>query len=176
MKKKSQTFSYLFLLFCVMLYIFIALTSPEKAFIALDKSFQLLKEIVPILLLVLLLTATLSILVHPKAITKYLGKDSGVKGWFIAISGGVLSHGSTYVWYPILQDFRLHGAKDGLIIAFFYARAIKIPWLAMMISYFGLSFTLFLSLYIIIAALLQGLVAQRLLTPPSDPTQTQHER
>ena len=171
---KKNRFSYIFLISTVVLYITVFFVSPENAFCALDKSFQILKKILPVLTLVLILTAVLGILVHPKIISQYLGKNSGIKGWLISISGGVLSHGSTYIWYPILQDFRLHGAKDGLIIAFFYARAIKLPWIPMMISYFGLSFTLVLSLYIIISAFLQGLIAERLIT--CDPIHKQHER
>jgi len=162
---KKNSFSYLFLALILALYIFIFLNSPEHGLIALQKSSLILKEVMPILLLVLVLTALLNILVPSKKIAKYLGEKSGIKGWFIAVLGGLFSHGSSYVWYPILQDFRLHGAKDGLIISFFYARAIKLPWLPMMISYFGLSFTLVLTLYILIASVLQGLLADRLLTP-----------
>jgi uncharacterized membrane protein YraQ (UPF0718 family) len=160
---KKNPFSYLFLAMTVVLYLFIAFTSPENALLSLEKSLKILAEILPILTVVLILTAAMNILIPSKAIRKYLGQESGKKGWFIAIAGGVLSHGSTYIWYSILQDFRLHGAKNGLVIAFFYARAIKLPWLPMMISYFGLSFTLILSLYILIAAFLQGLIAERLL-------------
>jgi len=172
MKKKKNSFSYIFLALTIILYSFLALISPDKTLIALDKSFQILKEILPILVLVLFLTAALSVLLPTKTIQRYLGENSGKKGWFIAIAGGVLSHGSTYIWYPILQDFRLHGAKNGLIIAFFYARAIKLPWIPMMISYFGLSFTLLLSLYILIAAFLQGLISDRFLRQ-RNPTEKQ---
>ena len=173
---KKSRFSYLFLALTVVLYLFLAFASPDKSLLALEKSLKILTEILPVLTVVLMLTAALSILVPSKTIRKYLGKESGKKGWFIALAGGVLSHGSTYIWYPILQDFRLHGAKNGLIIAFFYARAIKLPWLPMMISYFGLSFTLILSLYIIIAAFLQGLIAERLLDPIELPTRQTPEQ
>ncbi len=32
-----------------------------------------------------------------KTVSKYVGKGSGIKGWFLAISTGILSHGPIYV-------------------------------------------------------------------------------
>ena len=99
----------------------------------------------------------LAFLLDPsKKIAKYLGEESGFKGWIIALAGGVLSHGSGYIWYPMLSDLRKHGARDGLIVAFFYARSIKLPWLPLMISYFGFSFTALLTLFVLVGAWLQG--------------------
>jgi len=123
-----------------------------------------LKMIAPILLVVFFLMALLNTFVKPKSIAKHIGKQSGLRGWLIVLAGGVLSHGPGYVWYPMLADMRNHGARNGLVIAFFYARAIKLPWLPVMVSYFGLSFTLLLTLYVIVGAWLQGLIADRLLS------------
>ena len=67
-----------------------------------------------------------------------------------------------YAWYPLLEDLRSHGMRDGLIVAFFASRAIKIPLLPMMIDYFGWAFTLVLSFYILIGALVQGLMLELL--------------
>jgi uncharacterized membrane protein YraQ (UPF0718 family) len=163
-KKKTNRFSYIFLALTLALYLFVAFTSPDKAILALDKSMQILRQVVPILVIVLLLTALMNILIKPQTISKYLGNSSGIKGWFIALFGGVISHGSSYIWYPVLQDFRSHGARNGLIIAFLYARAIKLPWLPMMISYFGWGFTLVLTVYILIGAFIQGLISDGLLS------------
>jgi len=91
-----------------------------------------------------------------------LGKESGFKGWVFALLGGILSHGSSYVWYPMLSELRKHGARDGLIVAFFYARAIKLPWLPVMVSYFGITFTLVLSVYILLGAWIQGLIVDKI--------------
>lgn len=106
--------------------------------------------------------ALLSSLIKPKKIVKYLGKESGIKGGIVALAGGVLSHGSSYVWYPILGDLRNQGARDGLIVAFFYARAIKLPWLPVMIGYFGITFSLLLSFYILLGAWIQGVIADKM--------------
>ena len=79
-----------------------------------------------------------------------------------AVAGGILSHGPSYVWYPLLQELRSHGTRDGLVVTFLYVRAIKLPWLPVMVDYFGWSFTLLLSLFLILFGLLQGWLAERL--------------
>jgi uncharacterized membrane protein YraQ (UPF0718 family) len=62
----------------------------------------------------------------------------------------------------MLEDLRIHGMRDGLIVVFFASRAIKIPLLPMMIDYFGWAFTLILSFYILIGALIQGWILETL--------------
>ena len=99
--------------------------------------------------------------IDEKAISKYLGEESGTKGWLLALVGGILSHGPGYVWYPLLQNLREQGAKDGLIIAFVYVRAIKLPWLPLMVTYFGLSFTLVYTFYVVLGAYVQGMIADK---------------
>jgi uncharacterized membrane protein YraQ (UPF0718 family) len=96
-------------------------------------------------------------------LVKHMGKDSGIKGWAIAVIAGIFSHGPGYVWYPFMQEMRTHGMKEGLIVVFFYARSIKIPWIPMMVSYFSLTFTIILTLYIIISAIIQGIIAEKFL-------------
>ncbi len=167
-KKRTGYFSRLFLLATAAVYVVLAFTLPDKATEALYKSLDILKQVIPILVVVLFLTALLNTVVQPKGIAKYLGKESGIKGWVIALTGGLLSHGPSYIWYPILSDIRQNGAKNGLMVAFFYAKAVKLPWLPMMITYFGLSFTLILTLYILLAALIQGLIADKFLTESID--------
>ena len=111
--------------------------------------------------------AALNRLVKPRQITRHLGRESGVRGWFWALAAGVISHGPMYVWYPMLDDLRSHGLRNGLIGAFFASRAIKVPLLPMMIDYFGWTFTLVLSCYILIGALAQGWVLELLTRRPA---------
>ena len=118
--------------------------------------------ILPILLLVFFLMALLNSFVDEKAVAKHLGEESGVKGWLLALGAGILSHGPGYIWYPMLQELRERGAKDALIVAFIYARSIKLPWLPLMISYFGVTFTLVLSFYVLVAAWIQGVIVMML--------------
>ena len=90
----------------------------------------------------------------------YLGRESGVKGWLWVLIAGVISHGPMYIWYPLLEDLRSQGMKDAFIVVFFASRTIKIPLLPLMIDYFGLTFTLVLSFYLLVGALIQGLIME----------------
>jgi uncharacterized membrane protein YraQ (UPF0718 family) len=148
-----------------LLYAYTAFLDTAIVTKALYKSLEVLEIVAPILLLVFFLMALLNTFIKPKSIAKYLGSKSGIRGWVVALGGGVLSHGSTLVWYPMLSQLRDHGAREGLIVAFFYARAIKLPWLPVMISYFGMEFTLVLSLSILLGAWVQGIIAEKIITP-----------
>ncbi len=160
--KKSRS-GLVMLAVVALLYLVLGLLHPDKTVAALGESLGVLKMIIPILLLVFFLMALLNAYIDEKAISRHMGEESGIKGWLLALVGGILSHGPGYVWYPLLQNLREQGAKEGLIVAFIYARAIKIPWIPLMITYFGWSFTLVYTFWVVVGAWLQGIIAQRLL-------------
>ncbi|BAF72340.1 permease [Sulfurovum sp. NBC37-1] len=145
----------------VILYAVLFFLKPDKTMDALGESLGVLEMIIPILLIVFFIMALLGTFIDEKAISKHLGEESGAKGWLLALVGGILSHGPGYVWYPLLQNLREQGARDGLVVAFVYARAIKIPWIPLMISYFGWAFTLVYTFYVVLGAWLQGVIADR---------------
>lgn len=160
MKKQDKPFAFrgkYLLLTIFILYGVLFLVSSETVLPALQKSGNILVKILPIFIVVILFTALLNFLLQPKQIAKHLGHESGAKGWLWALAAGVISHGPMYAWYPLLEDLRSHGMRDGLIVVFFASRTIKIPLLPIMIDYFGLTFTIVLSFYIMIGALIQGL-------------------
>lgn len=160
-KPKNRS-GWIMLAITLLLYGVTVFLDASMARSALNKSLDVLKMITPVLLIVFFLMALMNTFIKPKSIVRYLGKESGFKGWFFALTGGVLSHGSSYIWYPMLSELRDHGARDGLIVAFFYARAIKLPWLPVMVSYFGITFTLALSFYILLGAWMQGVIADKI--------------
>ena len=143
-------------------YIVLFLFNSHTALLALQKSAHVILKILPIFAVVIVFTALLNYALQPKQIVKHLGEESGAKGWLVALVAGVISHGPMYAWYPMIEDLRSHGLKDSLVGVFFYARAIKLPLLPLMIDYFGLSFTFILSFYILIGALLQGWILEQL--------------
>ncbi len=159
MNKQGKPFAfrgkYLFLTVLIF-YCVLFLINSETALSALQKSGSVLLKILPIIAVVILFTALLNYFLQPKQVASHLGRESGVMGWLWALAAGVISHGPMYAWYPLLEDLRSHGMRDGLIVVFFFARAIKIPLLPMMIDYFGWAFTLVLSFYILVGALIQG--------------------
>ena len=98
--------------------------------------------------------------VSPKAVSKHVGKGSGVKGWSLAVLAGILIHGPIYVWYPLLKELRDKGMRSGLVAVFLYNRAIKIPLLPLMVFYFGTVFVAVLSMYMVIASIFEGKVIE----------------
>jgi len=159
MKQKDKAFSFrgkYFFWIIISLYGLMFIINCNSALMALQKSATILTKILPILGVVILFTALLNYLLKPKKIAAHLGHESGWKGWLWALAAGVISHGPMYVWYPLLEDLREHGMKDELVVVFFASRAIKIPLLPMMVDYFGVAFTIILSFYMLIGALLQG--------------------
>jgi uncharacterized membrane protein YraQ (UPF0718 family) len=144
----------------VFLYLLLFLFNPVNVEKALRVTANALIQILPSLLLIILLMSIMNYFVSPGAVSKYVGKGSGIKGWFLAIFTGILSHGPVYGWYPLLRDLRNQGMKSGLIAAFLYNRAIKIPLLPLMVYYFGTRFVLIFTCYIVVASIVQGWIIQ----------------
>ncbi len=158
-----------FLFVIIGLYGILLIFFPFKVEIALQTTWVLLLKISPILLLVILLTALINYFINPKELSKHLSKESGFKAWILALGAGILSHGPMYAWYPLIEELRKKGLRDSLIGMFFYARAVKLPLLPIMIEYFGLKYTTILNLYIILGSFLQGLIIEKVekFNPPS---------
>ncbi len=145
-----------FLIFVIILYIVLLIMDNSNALLAIQESGKIIKKVAPIFILIIIITALINYFLKPKQIMKHFGKNSGVKGVFYAIVGGIFSHGPMYAWYGMLEDMRSHGLKDSLIATFLYARAIKLPLLPFMVDLFGWLFTIVIIVYILIAAITQG--------------------
>jgi uncharacterized membrane protein YraQ (UPF0718 family) len=104
-----------------------------------------------------------NIFINPKFVSKYLGKEKGLSGWVFSIVSGIISMGAIYMWYPILADLKEKGMKDGLISVFLYNMAIKIPLLPFMVFYFGLSFTIVLTIFMIIFSIINGVLIEKIM-------------
>ena len=143
-------------------YIALFVFNREIAMAALLKSAGVAARILPIIAGVIIFTAVLNYFLRPEQMVKHLGKQGGLKAWGWTLGAGILSHGPMYLWYPTLEDLRHHGMRDGLIVTFFAARAIKIPPLPLMIGYFGLKFVLVLAVYIVLGALMQGWLFEKM--------------
>jgi len=156
-----------FLSIVVVLYAVLLLTDTTSTLLALQKGASILLSLLPLFLLIITLTALINYFLKPKQIIKHFGKESGAKGVFYALVGGIISHGPMYAWFGMLQDMRSHGLKDGLIAVFMYARAVKLPLLPFMVDLFGLMFTIIMTLFILIAAVIQGKIIDRVMKKAS---------
>ncbi len=91
----------------VFIYFLLFFPQPENIEKSLKVSADALIQILPSLLLIILFMGIMNYFVSPEAVSKYVGKDSGIKGWFLAIFTGILSHGPVYAWYPFCEIFEI---------------------------------------------------------------------
>ena len=163
MKKKELEFKGIkFLFFVIIVHIMIFLFDGENSIFALTKSLEVLLKLLPIFVMIIFVMAIINYFLKPKSIMKHFGKNSGIKAWIYTVLGGIVSHGPMYVWYPMLNELRENGLKDGLLATFMYTRSIKIPFIPIMIDYFGSVFTIVLFIYILIGGILQGICIEAL--------------
>ncbi len=159
-RNKNVYYGFSFLGIVIILYIVLFFFNPENIYASLHESQNVIIQILPILVLVIFMMGVANYFLKPKIVSKYLGVESGAKGWLLAISIGILSHGSIYIWYPLLKDLRDHGMRVGLVAVFLYNRAIKIPLLPVMVLYFGISFVIILTVYMTIASVAEGIIIE----------------
>ena len=158
--KKIANVGIIFLCIVTLLYIFLLFVIPELIQESFKISVNLLLKLIPIFLLVIVLMGVMNYYVSSKTISKYIGKESGTSGYFLAIAGGILSHGSMYAWYPFLKELRDQGMRSGLVAVFLYNGAVKIPLLPLMVYYFGHSFVIVLLVFMVLASIIEGLLIE----------------
>jgi len=161
MKDKNARGGWHFLGIVILIYMLVAFFKQIAVPSALLMSYDIILKIIPVFFLVFVLMALANYYIKPKTLAKYIGEGSGAKGWIIAIAGGIISTGPIYLWYPLLKELREGGVRDALISAFLYNRAIKIAFIPMVIFYFGLKYTIVLTIVMVIASVLQGILTEK---------------
>jgi len=154
---------WLFLIIVGIIYLGFAFANMSLTQNALSEFVLLLKKIIPILIMVFILMFLSNFFLNPKKISKLIGKNAGTKGWLISIASGIVSSGPIYMWYPLLADLKTKGMKNSFIAAFLYNRAVKIPMLPMMIYYFGLPFTIIITIYMVLFSIINGVLVEKLI-------------
>ena len=144
-------------------FIVTAIINSQKALDAAKVFLDIIVKVVPTILIIIVLMTLINYFVKPKQLVKYLGKKSGVKGWFIAIIGGILSSGPIYMWYPLLNELQKKGVKNSLIATFLYNRSVKIALIPLLLMYFGATYTITLLIVMIIISIAQGWTTEKLM-------------
>ena len=105
---------------------------------ALVNTADIFIKIIPILFLVFFIQFFSNLYFKSDKVQKYLSDESGKMGWFYAIVSGILVSGPPYLLFPLLGNLKKKGMSDALIAVFLYNRNVKIPFLPVMVLYFGL--------------------------------------
>ena len=160
MKKRIQGKWY-FLIIVILAYLFLLFFNRELFYSCISFFQNILLKIIPIFIAVFILMVFTNYFITQEFIIKHTRKR-GVKKWFFIIIGGILSSGPIYMWYPLLADLKSKGLSYGFIACFLYNRAIKIPLLPLIILYFGWKFVIILSLTMIAASVIQGIIINKI--------------
>jgi len=155
---KAKKGSWIFMILSMILFLVVLLLNKQKGMETATYFYHLALEILPFLVVVFVLMVLINIFLKTKTLIKYMGKDSGLKGWIVVIIAGIISIGAIYMWFPLLEDMQKKGVKPGLIATFLYNRGIKLHWLPLMGLYFGVKYMVVLTIVIILISILQGLV------------------
>lgn len=159
---KQLSGGWIFLILSIVLYIAVGLFDISLILQSLVILVELLQKIVPILIVVFFFIFLFNLFLSPQKVIKYLGRESGFKGWLLVIGGGIISMGTAYLWYPLLGDLKVKGMSNALIATFLYSRAIKIQLLPFLIYYFGWSFVIILTCYMIIFSVINGWLIEKI--------------
>jgi len=144
------------------LHLIVRLIDPQIGDAALDYFVAGLTGLLPLFGVMLLLLWLFNLLIKPRQVVKGLGRQSGVRGWLLAIAGGAISMGPMYLWYPLLGELHKHGLRPALAVAFLYSRAVKIPMLPFMVHYFGGLYTTLFVLSILLFSVVNALIMERI--------------
>ncbi len=163
MKKNKIPAAWYFLAVVTIFYISVWITTPGAVPVALDFSLGIFWGIIPVFIFVFLFMILLNLYIKPKSVARHLGQASGFKKWFFAVVGGIISSGPAYMWYPVLKELKKKGVNYGFIATFLYNRAIKLPLIPLVIFYFGLKFTIILTVIMILFSVFQGVVIEKIM-------------
>lgn len=162
MKRSEKSRSgWYFLLAVIALYAIAFFINSKVATSGIKYALGIFEKVIPIFVLIYILLVLINYFVKPQQLAKHLGVGSGIKGWAIAVVAGILSSGPIYMWYPLLNELQKHGVKNGLIATFLYNRAVKPALLPLIIYYFGLKFTIVLTIVMVGISIVQGILIDK---------------
>ena len=157
-KKKGKKFPFRvkFLIAVLLSYLIVACFNFGLSYEAFLNTVNLFIKLLPLFLFVFVLNFVMNKYLTAKIVQKHVGDKKGVVKYLYAIVLGVLISGPPYMLYPMLGDLKKRGASDGFLATLLFNRNVKIPFIPVMIYYFGLAYTLIISLLIIVFSLLNG--------------------
>lgn len=131
----------IFLIVVAFAYILMFIIKPDMGVISIKNSSYYIKEMLMIMPVIFVLTALLDTWVAKEKITKYLGKESKVKGIILSFVLGSISAGPIYAAFPMCVMLHKKGASvRNLVIILSSWAVIKVPMLLNEAKFLGMKF------------------------------------
>ncbi|MCD4760216.1 hypothetical protein K8R33_05020 [archaeon] len=153
----------IFLMIAILIFLITILLKTDILIPSINYFYQIIKKIIPILIIVFVLMVISNYFINPTKLSTFFSKKKNIKAWITTVFAGIISTGPIYMWYPLLRDLRDKGVKQGFMATFLYNRAIKMPLLPLMITYFSLKFIIVLLGVMIFMSIIQGLIINKLM-------------
>ena len=134
---------------------------PEKRGDVIAVSLEFFVEMILILPAVMVLMGLFAVFVPKDLVVRYLGRESGLRGIFIAILMGALPTGPLYIAFPIASALLKKGARISNIVVFLTAwSCIKLPQELVELEFLGFRFMLARLVLTVIFAIFMGLAIE----------------
>lgn len=156
-KNKKPKKSNYFLVLMLTAYGVLYLIDPDKTTSAMVYVLGILKDIVPILVLIYVFMLLLSF-IHEKKLRSTIEKSPMLLKYVMMSILGTLSHGPIYAWYPFLNTLHEKGVTKGHVASFLYARGIKLTLIPMLVSFFDFKFAIILTAVTFLFAIVEGIL------------------
>lgn len=161
--KKGLSTTFKFLVVVLAVYLIAAVIDLPTVRNAIINFLKMFTKILPILGVVFVVMTLVNLYFTKERTEKFLGQKSGVQGWIYMIITGAFIIGPPYVLYPLLGNLKKRGMKNSLLAAMLYNINVKIYFLPVMIYYFGLKFTIIISIYIIMFSIITGKFIEKII-------------
>ena len=148
-----------------------SLKGAEVFYRVLAEEGALLLVIFPRVIAALLLAGLIQVMVPQDMVSKWVGRNSGVRGIVIAAAAGVLTPGGPLTAFPVVVALSASGAHRGALVAYMTGWALlglqrTLVW---ELPFLGTDFVMLRFAASAVLPILAGLIAMRvpiILTPP----------
>jgi len=85
---------------------------------------KMLIQVLPLMLFAFASAGLISSQISEKTVSRWLGKEAGLKGIFLGALAGALVPGGPYVFFPLAATLLVSGAEIGVVFAFIAAKSL----------------------------------------------------
>jgi len=131
--------------------------------LGLKSAMEMTVQILPLVILAFIVAGMVQILIPQELLSKWIGRESGIRGVLIGTVAGGLAPGGPYVSLPIAAGLLRSGASMGTMVAFLTGWSLwAVSRLPLEVGIMGWKFTLIRIVSTFFFPPIAGLIANRL--------------